>query len=236
MRNAEHELSDWAVQRILARRTTINPFSEVAPERTALVVVDMQHGFVAAGTSSFVPSAAGIVERINRLAAALRELGGLVVFTKHLIDDRTIRDWSVYFENIVSPGRVEASRQNLGHGTAGYELWSGLDVRPEDLVIPKRRFGAFAQGSSDLDQQLRARSIDTLVVVGTVTNVCCESTAREAMMLNYKVFFVSDANAAMTVQEQQATLDSMALMFADVRNTESMLALLRESASAASRA
>src|SRR4029077_14547409 len=89
---------------------------------------------------------------------------------------------------------------------------------------------AFIQGASDLDRILRARSIDTLIVVGTATNVCCESTARDAMMLNYKGFFVSDARASRTDEEHTATLGIMMVMFADVRSTDEMIALLQHHA------
>ena len=83
-----------------------------------------------------------------------------------------------------------------------------------------------------LDAMLRARGIDTLIVVGTATNVCCESTARDAMMLNYKVFFVSDGNACRTDAEHNATLASLMAMFADVRSTDEMIALLQRRAPA----
>ena len=80
----------------------------------------------------------------------------------------------------------------------------------------KRRFGAFAPGASDLHAILQDRGIDTLIVTGTASQVCCESTARDAMMLNYKVFFVSDGNATFTDEEHNATLSAMAHTFCDV--------------------
>jgi ureidoacrylate peracid hydrolase len=86
-------------------------------------------------------------------------------------------------------------RQAFTPGDFGHALYPELDVAERDLRVRKTRFSALIQGSSDLDAMLRARGIETLIVVGTATNVCCESTARDAMMLNYKVFFVSDANA-----------------------------------------
>ena len=104
----------------------------------------------------------------------------------------------------------------------------------------KTRFSALIQGSSDLDAMLRARGIETLIIVGTATNVCCESTARDAIMLNYKVFFkvffVSDANACRTDAEHNATLASLMVMFADVRSTDEMIALLQSRAAPAAAA
>ena len=101
-------------------------------------------------------------------------------------------------------------------GSEGHALWPGLDVQPQDLQVRKRRFGAFAPGASDLHAILQARGMDTLIITGTASQVCCESTARDAMMLNYKVFFVADGNATFTDQEHNATLSAMAYTFCDV--------------------
>ena len=102
----------------------------------------------------------------------------------------------------------------------------GLDVLPQDLRVPKRRFGAFAPGSSDLHAILQERGIDTLIVTGTATQVCCESTARDAMMLNYKVFFIADGNATFNDDEHNATLSAMAHAFCDVIDTDTMVGMI----------
>lgn len=220
-------ITDWAQARILTRRADLHPFPAIEPSRTALLVVDMQNAFVGEGGGSYVPDAAGIVGRINALAGAVRARGGIVVYTQHLVDEYAVQDWSSYYGHFVDATRLPVLQGGLGPDTRGFTLWDALDVQPADLVVPKRRFGAFAANSSDLDERLRERGVDSVIVTGTVTNVCCETTAREAAMLNYKVFFVSDANAALTPQEHQATLDNMALMFGDVRDTASTLALLQ---------
>ena len=73
---------------------------------------------------------------------------------------------------------------------------------------------------------LQARGIDTLIISGTATQVCCESTARDAMMMNYKVFFIADANATFTDEEHNATLSAMAHGFCDVIDTDTMIATI----------
>ncbi len=98
--------------------------------------------------------------------------------------------------------------------------YDALDVKPHDLKVEKNRFSAFIQGSSDLDKLLKERGIDTVLVTGTVTNTCCESTARDAMMLNYKTVMVSDANAAATDDEHNATLANILRIFGDVMSTD----------------
>ena len=82
------------------------------------------------------------------------------------------------------------------------------------------------QGSSNLQALLDERGIDTLVIVGTLTNVCCESTARDAMMLNYRVIMVDDANATISEAAHRASLDNVAMFFGDVQTTEQVVAML----------
>jgi ureidoacrylate peracid hydrolase len=113
-------------------------------------------------------------------------------------------------------------------GAFGHDLWAGLDVRPEDMKVRKRRFGAFAPGASDLHDILQGKGIDTLIVTGTASQVCCESTARDAMMLNYKVFFIADGNATFNDEEHNATLSAMAHTFCDVVDTDTMVGVIAD--------
>ena len=108
-------------------------------------------------------------------------------------------------------------------GSYGHSLWPDLEVLPEDIKVKKNRFGAFVPGSSDLHSLLQARNIDTLIITGTATNVCCESTARDAMMMNYKVIFVSDGTATYNDEEHNASLGIMLAMFADVMSTDEVV-------------
>ena len=118
----------------------------------------------------------------------------------------------------------------FGPDCHGFALWPGLDVKPDDLIVDKTRFGAFVPGSSQLHEILQARGIDTLIITGTATNVCCESTARDAMQMNYKVIFVADGNAARTDAEHNATLDNMVVLFADVMTTGELVGFLDKAA------
>jgi ureidoacrylate peracid hydrolase len=77
---------------------------------------------------------------------------------------------------------------------------------------------------------LRSRGLDTVIVTGTVTNVCCESTARDAMMLNFKTIMVTDGNAAMTNEEHAASLIAFYLSFGDIMSTEMLIACLNRNA------
>ena len=112
----------------------------------------------------------------------------------------------------------------------GHELWPALEVRPEDLIVEKNRFSAFIQGSSNLAEVLRGRGLDTILVTGTVTNVCCESTARDAMMLNFKTVMVTDGNAAVTDEDHNASLCAFYLTFGDIMSTDMLIACLERNA------
>jgi ureidoacrylate peracid hydrolase len=217
------------VARAEERRGGIHVHHAIDPRRTAHVVVDLQNGFMAEGQLSAVKVAPEIVPNVNRISQALREAGGLVVYLQHTADPAAVEGWRNFYDVFVNPARRAGMIEAFTPGNFGHDLWPGLDVRPEDLKVRKSRFGAFIQGSSDLHTLLRERGIDTLIITGTVTNVCCESTARDAMMLDYRVFFMTDGNAAHTDEEHNATLSAMANIFCDVTPTEEMVALINAS-------
>jgi ureidoacrylate peracid hydrolase len=202
-------IPSYAIERVLSRRGRLNPFDGLEPARTALIVVDLQNGFMAPGQPAEIAQAREIVPNVNRLAAATRTAGGTVVWIQNTITPESEKSWSVYLGNFADDDWGPRMRRAFTPGAFGHALYPSLEVRPSDLTVRKYRFSALVQGASDLDAILRARGIDTLIIVGTATNVCCESTARDAMMLNYKVFFVSDANACRTDEEHNATLAIM---------------------------
>jgi ureidoacrylate peracid hydrolase len=172
-----------------------------------------------------VPPPPGVVPAVNRLAAAVRQAGGGVFWVKMTHDDACLGDWSIAFE-MLTPERRLKRIGAFTPGHFGHALWSGLQVLPQDLVVRKYRFGAFVQGSSDLHALLQARGIDSLVITGTVTNVCCESSARDASMLNFRTIMVSDGNAALTQAEHEASLTAFYNIFGDVMDTDMLVAAL----------
>jgi len=208
------------------RRGGLRVFDSLDPKRTAHVVVDLQNGFMASGEAAEIATAREIVPNVNRISAALRAAGGMVVYIQNTFDPVAVATWSTFFEHFCSPERRRRMIETFSPGTFGHALWPGLDVLPTDLKVQKRRFGAFAPGASDLHAILQARDIDTLIVTGTATQVCCESTARDAMMLNYKVFFIADGNATFNDDEHNATLSAMAHAFCDVIDTDTMVGMI----------
>jgi len=201
-------------------------FERIEAARTAHIVVDLQNGFMAEGAPVEVPTAREIVPDVNRICAALREAGGTNVFLRYTYDPAEKQPWTTRYSEYLSPERSALHRDSFSRGAEPWQLWPGLDVRPADLVIDKTRFSAFVPGTCALHDTLQGRGIDALIITGTVTNVCCESTARDAMQRNYQVIFVTDGNAALSDAEHNATLSNMATLFADLMTTEHVVAVI----------
>jgi ureidoacrylate peracid hydrolase len=214
------QIPQTVIDRVVARRGKEHIFEDLNPRRTALIVVDLQNAFMMEEVAhAYVPAAPAIVPNVNRLAAAVRRTGGKVVWIQTVRTPENAAEWSVLDDRSLPQWTVKRVNA-LSRGSPGWELWSGLDVQPgQDLVVEKARFSAFIQGSSDLDTVLKRHGLDTLLVVGAATNVCCESTARDAMMLNYETVMISDANAAFSDEEHIASLTSFYSIFGDVMTT-----------------
>jgi ureidoacrylate peracid hydrolase len=174
-----------------------------------------------------VPMAREIVPNVNRISAALREAGGTNVFVRFLTSEDAEESWSVWYRLMGKKAERGAAANKFIAGSHNHALWPELDLRePADLIVDKTRFGAFVPGASNLHDILQARGIDTLIITGTLTNCCCESTARDAMQMNYKVIFVADGNAAQSDAMHNGTLANMAILFADVMTTDEVVAAL----------
>jgi len=215
------EIRREIVERVLARRGRLHLFERLDSKRTALLVIDMQNAFLAPGAPVEVPAARDIVPGINRLAAELRRRSVPVIWVLH-----ENRGWSGFFDVFVAAERREASIAALARGSEMQEPWPELRVENQDLHVSKNRYSALISGASDLENILRSRNIDTLLIAGTKTNVCCECTARDAMMLDFKVVMLSDCTAALSDEEHRATLENVIQQFGDVLTADETLALL----------
>jgi len=214
------------IDRVVAKRGAEHPFARLDPARTALVVVDMQNAYMdpAAGYTACA-AAVAVVPAINRLARAVRQAGGGVFWVRNTHDESCMTDWSV-LQDRVTPATRQSRIAALLEGSFGQQLWPDMDVQPQDEVVRKFRYSAFYPGTSDLPERLRARGFDTVLITGTLTNVCCESSARDAMMRNFRVVMVSDGNAALTQAEHDASLTALYLSFTDLMDTDMVIARL----------
>jgi ureidoacrylate peracid hydrolase len=217
------EIRPEIVERVLARRGRLHLYDSLDPKRTALLVIDMQNAFVAPGAPIEVPAARAIVAPLNRLTAALRKRGVPVIWVLHE-NQAGGRDWAGFFDAFVAPGRRADAAAALAAGAELQKLYPGLETAPGDMRVAKNRYSVFIK--NDFEKQLRERGIDTLLVAGTKTNVCVECTARDAMMLDYKVALISDCTAALSDDEHRATLENVIQQFGDVLTAEEALRLL----------
>lgn len=224
------------VERVMRRRGRLHLFDWLEPSETALLVIDMQNTFVQPGSPAEVPMARDIVAPINRLAVALRQLGAMVVWVTHAnTHDRHGSDWDGFFNNFVAAEVRQRTIESLAPGGAGQKLWPELKPNADDLFVFKNRYSALIPGSSQLERILRSHGIRNILIAGTKTNVCCEATGRDAMMLDFNVVMVADCLAALSDDEHRATLETMIQQFGDVMTVDEVLGVLSpRTASAAS--
>lgn len=194
--------------------------------RTALLVIDMQNYYVAEGYPAQVPQARTLAPNINRTGAAVRAAGARVIWIQTTAAG-ALEHWGGHHRNILSPESAARRLKALDETGDGFALWPPLDVQPTDLRVKKIKYDALLADSSDLASVLSAYAIDTLLIAGTKTNVCCESTARDAAMRNFKVVMLADCNAAGSDEEHAATLNTFQLYFGDVMTADEAVTRLR---------
>ncbi len=220
------------IERVKRRSGREHTVEALEGPKTALLVVDMQLYFVGEGQPSECPVARDIVPNINLLADATRRAGGTVIWIQTHSGPDSKDYWSVYYDRMTEDNG-EKRVEGMSPGGSGFDIWPELDVREEDPIVPKTRYSAFIPSPSKLEAVLREKGIDTVLVTGVSTCTCCESTARDAMMLNFRTMMISDGNAAPDDDLHNATLNQFYLQFGDVQSTEQVVALLEKNIRAA---
>ncbi len=199
-----------------ARRGRRHAFERLNPTTTALVVIDMVPFFLE--DSDY---ARGIVPNIQAMAAALRLAGGTVAWIlPGIVEPAAVT------EEFFGPDIAALYRNSGGEGPLPQRLWHEFDVAESDLLVEKAGPSAFFPERCTLPSLLTERGIDTVFITGTVANVCCESSARDASTLGYRVIMVADANAAARDSDLNATLHTIYRSFGDVRPTSEVLQLI----------
>lgn len=213
--------------RLMARRGRVNFFETIDPARAALVVIDMQNTFCAEGAPAEVPASRGIVPNVNRLASALRAMNVPVIWVLHANTQHEGRsDWELFYNHVVS-GQVR-ERTLISNAPENQAVYPALKVEPSDITIIKNRYSALIPGSSSLERVLRSMGLDTVLIAGTKTNICCESTARDAMMMDFKVTLLSDCCAALSDEEHRGALENIVQQFGNVLTSDEALAMMRK--------
>ena len=188
--------------------------------RKYLIVIDMQNDFVLDGAVMEVKEAKNQIPKIKRLIGKCREMGVPVIYT--------IQETDAVFCPLEVASFPRLEREGMRRGSIGQQVVFELTPEKADVVVRKRRFSAFYQ--TDLEIVLRnirgsERPVDTIIICGTVTNICCESTARDAFFRDYKVVLGSDVCSAHSPEAHAATLANMEVFGRSMGSEEIVAAL-----------
>ena len=172
------------------------------PDRCGLLVIDMQQYFLSI--------AAPILGNVLSLVEACRSKGIEILFTRHGHRD------------ISEDGGMLAEWWGdlIAYGSKDWELINALEAADTGGMIDKNRYSAFK--GTGLDEHLKSRKIEELIITGVMTNCCCETTARDAFVRDYRVFFVSDATATVNDELHIASLKNLAYGFAHIVSTKQL--------------
>ncbi len=177
------------------------------PDTTAVLVVDMQHDFAHPDGALYAPASADAVDPINELLATARDAGASIAFTRDVHPEDQFEDAYYYDE-------FEQWGEHVVKGTWGAELLDDLDVRDEDYIVDKHTYDAFA--GTDLDEYLRQKEVDDILVCGTLANVCVLHTAGTAGLRDYRPILVEDAIGFIETDHKEYALDHADWLFGEV--------------------
>ncbi len=176
------------------------------PGRCALLVIDMQRYFFSIATP--------ILGNVLSIIETCRSKGIRIIFTRHGHRDVS-KDGGML---------AEWWGDQIDYGSKDWELIKALKPSNADVIIDKNRYSAFH--GTGLDEILKSRKIDEIIITGVMTNCCCETTARDAFVRDYRVFFVSDATATVNDELHVASLKNLAFGFAYIVSTEQLCGYL----------
>jgi nicotinamidase-related amidase len=191
---------------------------EIKKEECALIVIDMQEDFVNPSHPMAVPEAYRMVPRMKSVIEECRVLDVPVIFTAHNIAEDACHGFYEFWAPIKNGAIKE--------GTAGADIYSGIYPLPNERVIrTKHAYCSFA--GTNLDYVLRNLGVKTLIISGTLTNFCCESTARTGYFLNYNIVFGDDICATDSALAHEATVRTMRRGFGRVLPAEKITKALK---------
>ena len=184
---------------------------QLAKDKSAILVIDMQRFFLSPDSPTFICGGLAILPNLKRLIAAFREAGRPVIYTRHVHHpqgvDAGIMGW--WWQGMCLEGSPES------------EIHDDIAPLPNEKVVLKHRYSSFY--NTDLETVLRCLKIEDLVVSGIMTNMCCESTARDAYYRDYRVFFLADGTGSINEEMHLASLLNLAFGFAFVTTTDEIL-------------
>jgi nicotinamidase-related amidase len=194
----------------------IAPFNthemQLKPDKAALLVIDMQLFFLDPLSPSFTCGGLAILPNLVKIINAFRQANRPVIFTRHVHHpdqlDAGIMGW--WWEGMCLEGSPES------------EIRQELFPKSNEKVIFKHRYSAFY--NTDLETVLRCQQVEDIVITGIMTNMCCESTARDGYFRDYRVFFPADGSGSITEEMHVASLINLAFGFSWVTDIDTIVA------------
>ncbi len=205
------------IEKVISRRGRLHAFQQIEPASTALIIIDMTVAFVEGNAEC-----TAIIPAINELADRLRHAGGTVSWVIPRSDAVQKNHIAVFGTEL-----AEQLHKITQPAHSGSKLFPTLETAHADITAYKLGYSAFFPGKSDLHEQLQKRNIETVIICGTVTNVCCESSARDAVELGYQTILAADLNVGHTHGLHEAALTTFYRSFGDVRTYKELIELLR---------
>ena len=185
------------------------PFN-FSPKKSALLVIDMQNFFLDKHSHAYLPMSRKIIPNIQSLINAYHKFGLPVIFTRHALkrgeNPGIMKRW---WKDVVMDSDTISG------------IGKSLNVTKNDYVIRKTRYSAFH--GTQLEKILKRNKIERVVVTGVLTHLCCETTAREAFIRDFEVFFVADATATDNMDLQLSSLKTLSDGFAIPVTTKHIL-------------
>ena len=193
----------------------IAPFNQhkmaLNPAKAALLVIDMQKFFLEPASPTFTCGGLAILPNVKRLLEVFRLRHCPVIFTRHVHHpdklDAGIMGW--WWEGMCL------------EGSSASEVHDDIAPLPREKQVLKHRYSAFY--NTDLETILRCLRVEDLVISGIMTNLCCESTARDAYFRDYRVFFPADATGTVSEEMHLASLLNLSFGFAQVLRVEEVI-------------
>ncbi len=183
---------------------------QLTPHKSALLVIDMQRFFLDPASPTFTCGGLAILPIVKEVIGAFRNTHRPVIYTRHVHHpdhlDSGIMAW--WWEGMCVEGSAES------------EIHPDLIPDPREKVIFKHRYSAFY--NTDLETVLRCLKVEDLVVTGVMTNLCCESTARDAYYRDFRVFFLADGTATISEEMHMASLLNLSYGFAQVTTSDAI--------------
>ena len=194
----------------------------ITVNNTALIVVDMQNIWVHPRGARYLPMSEDIVPKIQELLRFCR-LRQVPVIYLHTTKRKDLADAGIFADIKPQTHDADDDWSNF-EGSPGAELYEPVKPAESDIVVKKFRYSGFY--GTQLENLLRALRRDTIAIAGVATNVCCDSTARDGAMRDFKVLFLSDCNASFSLQEQEATLNNFDKHFGVVMDSRTLITKL----------